>query len=108
LQKALELSEGNTNELAALGHAYAVSHQESEARKILKQLNERLSLTYVQPMWTAVIHIALGENDQAFDWLQRAYEDRSVWLVYLKVDPYFTAVRSDLRFRDLLRRVGLT
>jgi TolB-like protein/Tfp pilus assembly protein PilF len=108
LQKALELSEGNTNELAAIGHAYAVSHQESEARKILKQLNERSSQTYVQPVWIAVIHIALSEDDQAFDWLQRAYQDRSVWLVYLKVDPYFSTVRSDPRFIDLLRRIGLS
>jgi serine/threonine protein kinase/tetratricopeptide (TPR) repeat protein len=106
-RKALDLSEGDTNELAALGHAYAVSHQESEARKILQQLTDRAQQTYVQPTWVAVIHIGLGENDQAFDWLQRAYEDRSAWLVNLKVDPFFDPVRSDQKFTDLVRRVGL-
>jgi serine/threonine protein kinase/tetratricopeptide (TPR) repeat protein len=106
-RKALDLSEGDTNELAALGHAYAVSHQESEARKILQQLTDRAQQTYVQPTWVAVIHIGLGENDQAFDWLQRAYEDRSAWLVNLKIDPFFDPVRSDQKFTDLVRRVGL-
>jgi serine/threonine protein kinase/tetratricopeptide (TPR) repeat protein len=106
-RKALEISEGDTNELAALGQAYAVSHQEGEARKILDQLKERSQQTYVQPMWIAVIHFGLGEKDQAFDWMQKAYDDRSAWLVYLKVDPLFDAVRGDARFVDLVRRVGL-
>ena len=107
LRKALDISEGDTNELAALGQAYAVSHQEGEARKILDQLKERSQQTYVQPMWIAVIHLGLGEKDQAFDWMQKAYEDRSAWLVYLKVDPLFDPVRGDARFADLLRRGGL-
>jgi serine/threonine protein kinase/tetratricopeptide (TPR) repeat protein len=106
-RKALELSEGDTNELAALGHAYAISHHENEAKKILEELRERAKQTYVQPTWMALIHIGLGEKGQAFDWLQKAYEDRSAWLVYLKVDPFFDSVRSDPRFRDLMRRVGL-
>ena len=106
-RKALELSEGDTNELAALGQAYAVSHQEAEARKILEELKTRSAQTYVQPMWIAVIHIGLGEKDQAFDWMQKAFDDRSAWLVYLKIDPLFDPVRTDERFVELLRRVGL-
>jgi serine/threonine-protein kinase len=106
-RKALQLSDGDTNDLAALGLALAVSHQPSEARKILEQLKERSQQTYVQPMWLAVIYIALGDKDQAFDWIQKAYDDRSAWLVYLKVDPLFDNVRQDARFTDLLRRVGL-
>jgi TolB-like protein/tetratricopeptide (TPR) repeat protein len=106
-RKALQLSDGDTNELAALGLALATSHQEAEARKIVEQLKERSQQTYVQPMWVAVIYLALGDKDQAFDWMQRAYDDRSAWLVYLKVDPLFDSVRQDGRFTDLLRRVGL-
>ena len=106
-RKALQLSDGDTNDLAALGLALAASHQPAEARKILDQLKERSQQTYVQPMWLAVIYIALGEKDQAFDWMQKAYEDRSAWLVYLKVDPLFDSVRQDARFTDLMRRVGL-
>jgi eukaryotic-like serine/threonine-protein kinase len=107
LRKALELSGGDSNELAALGLAFAASHQEGEARKILDQLKERSLQTYVQPMWMAVIHIALGEKDQAFAWMQKAYDDRSAWLVYLKVDPLFDGVRTDPRFTGLMGRVGL-
>jgi len=107
MRKALELSEGDTNELAAVGHAYAVAHQAGEAKKILDQLKERSQQTYVQPSLIALIHVGLGDNNQAFDWLQKAYEDRSAGLLYLKVDPAFDGVRSDPRFIDLLRRVGL-
>jgi serine/threonine protein kinase/tetratricopeptide (TPR) repeat protein len=107
MRKALELSEGDTNELAAVGHAYAVAHQAGEAKKILDQLKERSQQTYVQPSLIALIHVGLGDKNQAFDWLQKAYEDRSAGLLYLKVDPAFDGVRSDPRFIDLLRRVGL-
>jgi serine/threonine protein kinase/TolB-like protein/cytochrome c-type biogenesis protein CcmH/NrfG len=106
-RKAFQLSDGDTNELAALGLGLAASRQGAEARKILDQLKERSQQTYVQPMWLAAIYIALGGHDQAFDWIQKAYDDRSAWLVYLKVDPLFDNVRQDPRFTDLLRRVGL-
>ena len=108
MRTALELSEGDTNELAALGHAYAVAHQTAEARKILDQLKERSQQTYVQPSLIAVIQVGLGDKNQAFDWLQKAYDDRSAGLLYLKVDPALDPVRSDPRYLDLLRRVGLS
>ena len=108
MRKAFDLSEGDTNELAALGHSYALSRQDAEAKKILDQLKERSQQTYVQPSLIAVIQLALGDKNQAFDWLQKAYEDRSAGLLYLKVDPAFDGVRSDPRFVDLLRRVGLS
>jgi len=107
LQKALALSEGNSNELAALAYGYALSGKREEALKILGELQERSKETYVQPTWIAAIHIALGQKDQAFDWLQKAYRDRSGWLLYLKVEPIFDSLRSDPRFTDLLQRVGL-
>ena len=103
--KALDLSEGDTSALAALGQAYAFSHQTAEARKILDQLHERSQQTYVQPAAIAAIYIALGDTNQAFVWLQKAYDDRSEWLVYLKVDPWADGVRNDARFNDLVRRV---
>ena len=107
LQRALDLSEGNTNELAALGHGYALAGRRAEAMKILDDLQERSKQTYVQPLWIAGIHIGLGQKDQAFEGLQKAYQDRSGWLVYLRVDPMFNPIRSDPRFSDLLQRVGL-
>jgi serine/threonine protein kinase/tetratricopeptide (TPR) repeat protein len=106
-RKALQLSDGDTNELAALGLGLASSHQEAEARKIVDQLKERSQQTYVQPMWVAVIYLAMGNKDQAFDWIQKAFDDRSAWLVYLKVDPLFDGIRQDARFTDLMRRISL-
>jgi serine/threonine protein kinase/Tfp pilus assembly protein PilF len=106
-RKALDLSQGDTNELAWLGQGYAAAHQDAEARKILSDLKERGQQTYVQPLALALIHTLLGEKDQAFDWLQRAFEDHSTGLVYLKVDPAWDRLRGDSRFADLQARVGL-
>jgi hypothetical protein len=79
----------------------------AEVCRALQDLKERSQQTYVQPMWIAAIHAALGEKDQAFDWLQKAYDDRSVWLVYLKVDPLFQNLKQDGRYAALLKRIGL-
>jgi eukaryotic-like serine/threonine-protein kinase len=106
-QNALRLSEGNSNELAALAQAYAVAGQPAQARKTLDELKARSTQTYVQPIWIAAILTALGEKDEAFQWLQKGYADRSSWVVYLKVDPLFTKLRSDPRFTDLAQRAGL-
>jgi len=105
--KALALSAGDSNALAAIGYAYAASKQPAEAKKIIDQLTERAEITYVQPTWLAVIYGAMGEKDKAFEWLQKAYEDRSSWFVNLNVDPLFDPLRNDARFTDLVRRVNL-
>jgi len=107
LKQALQLSEGGSSELAALGHAYAQSGDRAEAQKILKELNTRSTQTYVQPIWIAVINAALGNKEEAFPWLRKAVGDRSVWLIYLKVDPIFDSLRTDARFADVVRQVGL-
>ncbi len=107
LQRALDLSGGDTNELAALGRAYALAGQTKDALKMLTELNTRSQQTYVQPAWIAVIQVAMGDTDQAFGWLEKAFADQSASLVFLKVDPAFDPVRKDSRFADLVRRVGL-
>ncbi len=107
LKKGLELSGGDSNEVAALGHAYAASGQKDEASKTLKDLTMRSQQTYVQPSRVAAIYIALGDTDQAFEWLEKAFVDQSTSLVYLKVEPVFDPIRKDSRFADLVRRIGL-
>jgi eukaryotic-like serine/threonine-protein kinase len=106
-QEALQLSQGDSTELAALAQAYAVGGHLAEARKSLDELRERSAQTYVQPIWIAAILAALGEKDEVFQWLQKGYVDRSSWVIYLKVDPLFTKLRSDPRFIDLAQRAGL-
>jgi len=104
-QRAIALSGGGTETLAALGHAYAVSGNRARAQTVLDQLRAIASQKYVSPYRLSAIHVALGEARQAFEWLERACEDQSHWLVFLKVDPVFDPLRSDPRFQDLLRRV---
>ncbi len=107
LTKATTLSPSNPFHVSALGHAYAVSGQKSEAMKILDQLNELSQRRYVSPHEIAIIYAGLGEKEQAFAWLEKAYADRSWRLPFLKVEPRFDSLRSDPRFADLVRRVGL-
>jgi serine/threonine-protein kinase len=107
-QKAVSFSAGNTEFLAALGHAHAIAGERDEARKVLDELTELSARQYVPPFHFAVLHAGLGDHDAAFGWLERAYAQRDGFLTYLKVDPRLDPLRGDARFADLLRRVGLT
>jgi tetratricopeptide (TPR) repeat protein len=93
--------------LAELGYAYAAAGKREEAQRVITELQELAQRRYVSPFDIATIYAGLGERDQAFAWLERAYEDRSVWMVYLKTLPRFDSLRSDPRFTDLLRRMGI-
>jgi DNA-binding winged helix-turn-helix (wHTH) protein/TolB-like protein/Tfp pilus assembly protein PilF len=105
-QKGVKLS-GNPLMLAHLGHAYAASGQKSAAQNVLNELRDLQGRRYVSPYTIAAIHAGLGEKDQAFKWLEKADEERDIWLMNLKVDPVFKALRSDPRFPDLLVRTHL-
>ena len=107
LRKAGELSGGNTEALSFLGFAYAVAGQTDDALKILHELNQQLKRGYVPPYHLAIVHAGLGEKDQAFEWLEQAFQKHAVDLFTLKVEPMFDSLRSDQRFEDLLKQVGL-
>ena len=100
-QKGVTLS-GSPLMLALLGHAYAASGQRAAAHNVLNELRDLQGRRYVSPYTIAAIHAGLGEKDQAFKWLDKAEEGRDIWLMNLKVDPVFKALRSDPRFPDLL------
>ncbi|MGA9769558.1 MAG: tetratricopeptide repeat protein [Blastocatellia bacterium] len=91
-----------------LGMTYARSGKQNEARRILSRFQEFTHQRYVSPSAFILIYTALGEKDLAFAWLERAYEARDFDLGVLKVDPKLDPLRSDPRFTDLLRRVGLS
>jgi tetratricopeptide (TPR) repeat protein len=93
--------------IAALGHAYAQSGEPDKANQALAELREMSKQHYISPYLTAVVYLGLGDKDQAFAWLDKAYQDRSSLLIWLKVEPLFDPLRADPRFQDLLRRVGL-
>src|SRR5258706_5527034 len=96
-----------TQSLAALGHGYATSGRRGEAMEVLKELQEAQKRKYIAPFFMALIYTGLSEKEQAFVWLERAYEGRSWGLLWLKVDPRFDSLRSDSRFTELLCRIGL-
>lgn len=108
LQKSMEL--GGKDDRGFLGYVYAVSGQQGEARKILAQLREEAKHKPVSPYNIARIYAGLGENEQAFSWLGKAFAERDGNFTHpgLKVDHLFDRLHSDPRFADLLRRVGLT
>jgi TolB-like protein/Tfp pilus assembly protein PilF len=93
--------------LAALGHAYALAHMRRDARRTLNALDKLSKAQYVSPYGIAVIHLALGEKEQCFSYLEQAYENRCEMMTWLKIDPAFDSVRTDSRFANLLQRVGL-
>ncbi len=106
-KKAIPLSKGNPEATAALGHAYAISGQKGEAQRVLEELKEYSKHQYVSPDNQALIYAGLGEKNEAFEQLQKAYDERAGQLIYLNVDPRFDTLRSDPRFQDLKRQVGL-
>jgi serine/threonine protein kinase/Tfp pilus assembly protein PilF len=92
--------------LAALGQAYALSGNRSEALKAIEQMREWSKERYVSPHSVALVYAGLGEKDLALEWLDKAVEMRSEHLGWLKVDPRVDSLRSDPRFSALMRRVG--
>jgi DNA-binding SARP family transcriptional activator/Flp pilus assembly protein TadD len=103
-QKAL--SEDNTEPVASLGCAYALSGRKEEAREVLRQLNERSTHRYVSPYNLSVLFLCLDEETTALEWLEAAYDQRAEWMIYLSVDPRFDRLRAHPRFANLLRRIG--
>jgi hypothetical protein len=93
--------------IASLGHTYGVVGIPVEARKLLDELEERSKRRFVSPYLMAYPCLGLGDRDQALAWLEKAYESRDQWMVWLKSDPKLDSLRTDPRFADLLRRVGL-
>jgi serine/threonine protein kinase/TolB-like protein/Flp pilus assembly protein TadD len=108
MNKARVLVGDDPGVMEELACAYALSGQKTEARKLLDALKERSAREYVDPGLIALIYASLGEKDQAFEWLEKAYQVRSSWMTWLKVEPKFDPLRSDPRFTDLMRRVGIT
>jgi TolB-like protein/tetratricopeptide (TPR) repeat protein len=106
-EKAVNLSGGSPMMRAALAHTLGIAGKTSEASEMLDDLTKLSREKYVAPYFLAGIHIGLGQDDRAMECLEKAYEERSHWLIYLHIDPGMDALRYNSRFKDLLRRVGL-
>jgi tetratricopeptide (TPR) repeat protein len=101
-------SDGRTYVMrAALGHAYALAGRRSDAERVLATLLETRRTAYVAAYTIALLVSALGRDDEAFQWLHRAVDERDNWLVYANVDPRLRNLRQDPRFVEILEGVGL-
>jgi len=106
MEQSVGLSPDNTQLLWMLGHAYAVAGETDLAQEVLSDLHELADSRYVMPYGIAVIHTGLGEKSEALDWLEKAYEERNGWMVYLQVAPRLDTLRDEPRFQDLLARMN--
>jgi tetratricopeptide (TPR) repeat protein len=105
-REAISLS-GETSYKAELGYAYAVSGRPHEARETLAELIQLSNRKYVSPYNMALIYAGLGEKNQAFESLDKAFQDRTVRLFSIQVHPDFASLRMDPRFTALVQRIGL-
>ncbi|HXJ38222.1 MAG TPA: hypothetical protein VNH18_03025 [Bryobacteraceae bacterium] len=106
-RRALDLAPNTPRWLGALGHAYAIAGNTSEALGVLAHLTDLCRTRYVQPFDFALVHLGLGDTNAAFEWLEHAYKFRSYELVSIKVDPRFDSIRTDPKYSRLLKRLGL-
>jgi len=92
--------------IAARGFVAAIAGRANEARKILAELDRLAGKKFVTSYGVALVHAGLNENDAAFAWLNRAFHERSNWLVWLRLDPRWNQLRPDPRFAELETRIG--
>ncbi|HVS82218.1 MAG TPA: serine/threonine-protein kinase [Pyrinomonadaceae bacterium] len=107
-QKGITLRGGTewSFSMSGLGHVYGVLGKKAEARAVLDELKQMSRQEYVPADGIALVYAGLGEKDQAFTWLEKAYDEHAFKMAWLKVEPQWDS--SDPRFADLLRRVGLS
>jgi TolB-like protein/DNA-binding winged helix-turn-helix (wHTH) protein/Flp pilus assembly protein TadD len=108
-QKAIEMAGGSPRPAVALAHAYAAVGRRAEATQILRDLERKAKVTSVSPYIMATIYAGLGENDRAFEFLEKAYAEKSFAIPSsLHSDFLLDSLRPDPRFQNLLQRIGLT
>lgn len=106
IQQSVTLSGGSLEEKAYLGYAHAVAGKRGEALKIMRELSEQAQRRYVSPYLMALVAVGLGDKDQALAWLDQAYAAGSINLIYLNVEPIFDSLRSNPRWKELIRSMN--
>lgn len=107
LEKALQLMGGLSLIKGMLGFCHAKKGDEAKAQQLLAELLEQSQTSYVSTFFVAFLYLGLDDLDAFFDWLEKAFEERNNWLVFLEVLPTFAPVRSDERMRALSAKIGL-
>ena len=107
LENAVALTDRSPAVIGVLVRAYAHAGRRTDALRLLDELKRRQRKGYIPTAAFVNAYLGLGDNEQAIVWLERAYEEQSMIMEYIKVHPFFDPLRSDPRFADLVRRVGL-
>ena len=107
-QKSIDLSNRSNASLALLGNVYGRLGKQNEAQTIIKELEEKFSKQQADGRDIAVVYVGLGDKDQAFAWLEKAFQYHSFFLAGLRLEPSLDPLRSDPRWSDLQRRVGMS
>jgi tetratricopeptide (TPR) repeat protein len=105
--EALTLSGRSAEDLASLGFAYGAAGRTREAHGMLSELEALAAARYIPPVYFAAIHAGLGHTEEACGWLERGLAERSSWLVFLHVDPWWDGLRASRRFNRLLEQMHL-
>jgi len=107
LERAVSITHGSPGVIGVLARAYGHAGRPNEALRLIEELKQRQKKGYVPTAPFVQAYVGLGDYDQAFAWFERAYQEKSNILQWIKVEPFPDAMRDDPRFADLLRRVGL-
>jgi serine/threonine-protein kinase len=106
MASAVVASKSHPIPIAGLAHVYAVSGRKDDALNLLELLDEKSKDEYVAPYWMSIIYVGLERNDEAFTWLEQAYQERDGSMMFLNVEPLFDPLRQDQRFTMLLKGMG--
>jgi len=107
LMEAIKLGGRSIHHIGLLGYIYARAGQKAEARKLLDEIMQRVEQGSASSSWVARVYAGLGETDKVFEWLDKAYTERDMSLIYINCELEFAEVRSDPRFNILLKKIGL-
>jgi tetratricopeptide (TPR) repeat protein len=99
-----EVVEAESEAASSLGFAYGMAGKQAEAKAILNQLEALAKRRYVSPLYFAIVYAGLKDNDKAIDYLNKAFEARHPGLVLIRIEPMFDGLRSDERFKTLIKR----
>jgi tetratricopeptide (TPR) repeat protein len=105
-ERCVDLSRRHPPYLAELGHSFAIAGRRNDAENVLEELKELSSRRYVAARGIAEIHIGLGNVDDAFAWLEQAFQQRNGWLIHIRENPRYDRLRGDPRYVDLVRRMN--
>jgi tetratricopeptide (TPR) repeat protein len=107
MRRAVEINRNYSN-LSWLAYSYAMAGRKDEAEKILQEMKGQSSRQWVSPVSVALVYLGLGDNDRAIEWLRKGYDERSDHVLNIGVDPVYDSLRSDPRFDEMVRGIGLT